>query len=141
MAQWPSTEASGAAGAGRDVGRPVSSDVPAFDAVEFDELSDMIGEEGVGEMVHIFEAETRQRLRRLEAGGQNLATQVREMHTLKGAAATVGAPRLATLGLLAEQAARQGTSPTADNLAAIADALEAFLAELRVRDRSREPAL
>jgi HPt (histidine-containing phosphotransfer) domain-containing protein len=117
------------------------SGVPAFDAVEFDELSDMIGEDGVTELVRIFEAQTRLRIRRLEAGGQDLTTQVREMHTLKGAAATVGAPRLATLGMVAEQAALDGIAPTGADFIAIADALEAFLADLRVRNRDREPAL
>ena len=48
--------------------------------------SEMIGEDGVMEMVEIFETETRQRLRRLAAGNQSIATLVREMHTLKGAA-------------------------------------------------------
>jgi HPt (histidine-containing phosphotransfer) domain-containing protein len=117
------------------------SGVPSFDAVEFDELSEMIGEDGVTELVWIFESETRHRLHRLEAGGQDLATQVREMHTLKGAAATVAAPRLASLGFVAEQAARDGVAPTAAGLAAIADALEAFLVEVRARNGGREAVL
>ena len=103
----------------------------AFDALEFDALSEMIGEDGVREMVEIFATETRQRLRRLTAGGQNCATLVREMHTLKGAAGTVAAPRLAFLGRAFEQAAQRGVGPTSDDLKAIDSALEAFLAAVR----------
>jgi HPt (histidine-containing phosphotransfer) domain-containing protein len=104
-----------------------ADDAAAFDAVEFGALSEMIGEDGVREMVEIFATETRQRLRRLTAGGQNCATLVREMHTLKGAAGTVAAPRLALLGRAFEQAAQRGIGPTSDDLKAIDTALEAFL--------------
>jgi HPt (histidine-containing phosphotransfer) domain-containing protein len=99
----------------------------AFDAVEFGALSEMIGEDGVREMIEIFAFETRQRLRRLEAGGQNCATLMREMHTLKGAAGTVAAPRLASLGRTFEHAAQHGIAPTPDDLKAIGSALEAYL--------------
>src|SRR5262249_25727953 len=108
MAQGPATLVGDGSGPGPDVAKSIPpSSIPAFDAVEFDELSDTIGEDGVAEMVRIFETETRQRLARLLSGTQDLGTQVREMHTLKGAAATVAAPRLSALGFLAEQAARR----------------------------------
>lgn len=110
---------------------------PAFDAAEFDELREMIGQDGVREMVEIFETETRQRLRRLTAGNQTTATLVREMHTLKGAAGTVAAPRLAVLGRTLEQAARDGIAPTLAQLKAIEAALEAFLAAVGVRNDLR----
>jgi HPt (histidine-containing phosphotransfer) domain-containing protein len=112
------------------------ADAAAFDAVEFGALSDMIGENGVQEMVEIFAADTRQRLQRLTAGGQNGATLVREMHTLKGAAGTVAAPRLALLGRAFERAAQRGIEPTSDDLKAIDMALEAFLAAVRTRNKS-----
>jgi HPt (histidine-containing phosphotransfer) domain-containing protein len=108
-----------------------SDDAPEFNSAEFDELSGMIGEDGVMEMVEIFEAETRQRLRRLAAGGQNIATQLREMHTLKGAAGTVAAPRLAALGRTFEMAARDGIAPSANDFKTIEQALEAYLTEVR----------
>jgi HPt (histidine-containing phosphotransfer) domain-containing protein len=123
-----------------DVRRGIEPNDPAFDAEEFDALSDMIGEDGVREMVEIFEAETRQRLRRLAAGDQNFAALVREMHTLKGAAATVAAPRLAVLGRAFEKAAQRGNAPTSDQLKAIGDALEAFLAQVRTRNETRAPS-
>lgn len=108
-----------------------AADTAVFDAVEFGELSGMIGEDGVREMIEIFAAETRQRLQRLTAGGQTSATLVREMHTLKGAAGTVAAPRLAELGRVFEQSAQRGIAPTSDDLTAIGTALEGFLAEVR----------
>jgi HPt (histidine-containing phosphotransfer) domain-containing protein len=105
-----------------------------FDAVEFSALSEMIGEDGVREMVEIFATETRLRVRRLTAGGQNCATLVREMHTLKGAASTVAAPRLAAMGRAFEHAARYGVGPTSDQLEAIDMALDAYLTAVRTRN-------
>jgi HPt (histidine-containing phosphotransfer) domain-containing protein len=121
-------------------GNAQDSSAAAFDAVEFNVLSDMIGEDGVREMVDIFTSETRQRMHRLTAGGQNCATLVREMHTLKGAASTVGAPRLAALGRALELAAGRGIGPTSGDLEAIDLALEAFLAAVRIRNKARDPA-
>ena len=115
--------------------------LPAFYAVEFGELSDMIGEDGAMEMVGIFETETGNRLRRLAAGGQSVVTLIREMHTLKGAAGTVAAPRLAALGWMLEQAAHEAIAPSEDDLIAIADAFAAWLEEVRLwRRRSANVA-
>lgn len=116
-------------------------DIPVFDAVEFDGLCDMIGEDGALEMVMIFEAETRQRLRRLMAGHQDIATQVREMHTLKGAAGTVASPRLAAMGEMLEHAADQGIAPGGDDIDAIEAALEDYLRSVRARNEQLAPAL
>jgi HPt (histidine-containing phosphotransfer) domain-containing protein len=113
-----------------------AADTTVFDAVEFSALSDMIGEDGVREMVEIFAAETRERVRRLTAGGQNCATLMREMHTLKGAACTVGAPRLAAMGRAFERSAQRGIGPTSEDLKAIDAALEAFLTAVRFRNEA-----
>jgi HPt (histidine-containing phosphotransfer) domain-containing protein len=112
-------------------------DALALQTRDFDQLIEMLGEDGVREMLEIFETETRRRLLRLATGGQDTATLIREMHTLKGAAGTVAAPRLAALGRSFEQAAREGIVPVPDDLQAIEDALEAFLAAIRDRDTSR----
>jgi signal transduction histidine kinase/DNA-binding NarL/FixJ family response regulator len=104
---------------------------PSFDAESFSEMVEMIGDDGVAEMVETFEIETRARLQRLRTGGQDITTIVREMHTLKGAAGTASAPHLAAIGLALEQAAKHGSPPTPDDLQAIGDALDAFLAEVR----------
>jgi HPt (histidine-containing phosphotransfer) domain-containing protein len=116
------------------------ADTAAFDATGFDELSEMIGDDGVREMVMIFEAETRQRLQRLASGGQDIATQHREMHTLKGAAGSVAAPRLTALVRSFEQAAHRGIAPAPDAIKELDAALEAWLAALRSRDGQRRTA-
>jgi HPt (histidine-containing phosphotransfer) domain-containing protein len=129
MADWPATIRD----AVMENAQAGSGDPPAFDAAEFDELSEVIGENGMREIVEIFATETRRRLRRLADGNQNLATQVREMHTLKGAAATVGAPRLTALGRTFEEAASDGIAFAADDLKVIEAELEAYLAAIRDR--------
>jgi HPt (histidine-containing phosphotransfer) domain-containing protein len=116
-----------------------SGETPAFNAAEFNELSEMIGEDGVMEMVEIFETETRARLRRLADGNQDMATQLREMHTLKGAAGTVAAPRLKVLGAKFEHAARDGIAPTRDQVGMIAAALEDYLAAARLWSLDHAP--
>lgn len=118
----------------------VLPDAPAFDAENFDTLSEMIGEDGAREMVEIFEAETRQRLRRLAVGEKDMAALVREMHTLKGAAGTVASPRLAEFGRALEAAAQRGIVPTPDHLKAIEETLEVFLKKARYRNGIRSAA-
>jgi HPt (histidine-containing phosphotransfer) domain-containing protein len=54
------------------------------------------------------------------------------MHTLKGAAGTVAAPRLAALGWMFEQAAHEAIVPTEEDLIAIADAFAAWLEGVRL---------
>ena len=128
-------------GSGARVSLAPPHDAPPFDAYGFGELIKMIGDDGVLEMVEIFSTETRLRLGRLAAGDQNVATLVREMHTLKGAAGTVASPRLTALGLTFEHAARRGVAPTADDLARIGEALEAYLSEVREWSRRKVPAV
>lgn len=115
-------------------------DTPPFDAAEFDELAEMIGDDGVMEMVTIFESETRHRLRRLAAGGQDLATLLREMHTLKGGAGSIGAPCLAALGRTFEQAACEGSAPSTADIGMIATALDAWLLAVRASRLHHLPA-
>ena len=116
------------------------SEPAVLDTVEFDGLIEMIGEEGVLEMIAIFETETRRRVARLRGGNQDIVTVAREMHTLKGAAGTVAAPRLAALGKAFEAAANQGTHPTPEDVQAIEDALDAFLGAIRGRAVNRAAA-
>jgi HPt (histidine-containing phosphotransfer) domain-containing protein len=123
-----------------DSGTAFFPDAPAYDAVEFAALSEMIGEDGVLEMVDIFESETRQRLRRLAAGGQDVGTQRREMHTLRGAASTVAAPRLTALARRFECATGRGVPTTANDIEALAWALEAYLTMVQMRNGFLQPA-
>ena len=115
-------------------------DPPALDAGAFDELIDMIGEEGVMEMVAIFETETRRRLRRLREGGQDKDALCREMHTLKGAAGTVAAPHLSILGRAFEDAANEDIPPTGEDIQTIEDALDTFLKAVHARHLNRAAA-
>jgi HPt (histidine-containing phosphotransfer) domain-containing protein len=110
---------------------PCVDDTPAFDAVDFDELAEAIGDDGVKEMVAIFEAETRLRLNRLAAGDQSQQTQLREMHTLKGAAGSVAARHLAGIGMRLEQAVHDGIAPTRHDRDMIEAALEIYLRAVR----------
>ena len=114
--------------------------IPVFDATEFAELSEAIGDDGVMEMIEIFETETRERMRRLGGFSQDITTQLREMHTLKGAASTVAAPRLADLSRILESAARRGIAPAPDQLASLTVALEAYLTAMRDWLGRRSPA-
>ena len=116
------------------------SEPVTFDAVEFDGLIDMIGEEGVTEMIGIFETETRRRVQRLRGGDQDMTTISREMHTLKGAAGTVAAPRLFALGRGFEEAANQDIPPTREDIQAIEDALDDFLLAIHSRGQNRVAA-
>ena len=115
-------------------------DPPALDLAAFDELFDMIGEDGVVEMVGIFETETRRRLSRLAAGDQDATTMSREMHTLKGAAGTVAAPYLAALGRTLEHALAGGIAPSETDLRAIEAGLNAFLAAVASNAGTRAEA-
>jgi signal transduction histidine kinase/HPt (histidine-containing phosphotransfer) domain-containing protein/ActR/RegA family two-component response regulator len=121
------------------VSRPTAAAIgppeqPAFDNLEFSDLIETIGEAGVNEMVRIFETETRHRLRRLTAHDQDDDALVFEMHTLKGAADTVAAPRLAALGRTLEHAAIKGIRPPPADIEAIADALDAWLEAVNARN-------
>ena len=120
MAHWPA-EPDDAAG---------RAEALAFDPVEFAILADALGDDGVREIVWIFETETRDRLRRLCEGGQDRPTIMRELHTLKGAASTVAAPRLTLLGRSLEHLVRQGGAPTPHDILAMEAALNAYLADI-----------
>ena len=103
----------------------------AFDPVEFATLAGALGDDGVREVVWIFETETRDRLQRLSEGGQDRPTIMRELHTLKGAASTVAAPRLTVLGRSLEHRTRQGGAPAPQDILAMEAALNAYLADLQ----------
>ena len=113
---------------------PVEPDAPVLDIRAFEEMAGELGEDGAMELVMIFESDTRDRLARMAAGGQDLSASAREMHTLKGAAGTVCCPRLAALGFACEQAARCGTLPRVEDLHTIVAVLDRFMAAVRARN-------
>jgi signal transduction histidine kinase/CheY-like chemotaxis protein/HPt (histidine-containing phosphotransfer) domain-containing protein len=61
-------------------------DVTAFDGVAFERLTREIGAECVAQLVTMFEAETRARLRLIAEDGLDRGRLIREVHSLKGAA-------------------------------------------------------
>ena len=120
-----------AAPEGRKTPSPPNAD--AFDIGQFEELTEMLGEDGVMEMIAIFEVDTRKRLDRLAAGTLDMQATIREVHTLKGAAGTVACPSLAAMGAALESAARQGKSPEREDLLTIEAMLELYLTAVRGR--------
>ena len=109
--------------------RPTSLDMAAMD-----EMLEAIGDDGVAEMVSMFERETRDRLARLADFADEPATQDREIHTLKGAANTVCAPALADLAAAIElRMKRGGGALVPDDVAALNEAFCEWLAAVQAR--------
>jgi CheY-like chemotaxis protein/HPt (histidine-containing phosphotransfer) domain-containing protein len=88
-------------------------DGPALDAAVLAEMEEAIGEDGLVEMIRLFLSETHSRLDRLGNGERDASIDLREVHTLKGAAATVGAPTLTAFALETEERLREGGSLSA----------------------------
>jgi histidine phosphotransfer protein HptB len=89
-----------------------------FDAREFDALMDDVGVEIMALTLDTFVSETEARLERMRDGQmpQDLA---REVHTLKGGAATFGATRLAEMARSIECAAMKGQPADSTQLRAL----------------------
>jgi len=103
---------------------------PPFDAAALRALAADIGEDGVGEMLEVFQRETRLRLQRMAAPGIPPVALMREAHTVKGAAGAVCAPLLRRRAEAIETALRNGGSMPSDALAGLEDAFAAFTAEV-----------
>jgi HPt (histidine-containing phosphotransfer) domain-containing protein len=99
---------------------------PAFDAAALHALGEDIGHDGVAEMLHVFQQETRVRLRRMMEAGSQSGSLMREAHTLKGAAGTVCAPLLRWRAEAIEAQLRAGGSIAPGELAGLTEALHAF---------------
>lgn len=104
-----------------------------FDPTLLETLRATFGADGLLELIAIFEIDTRNRLRRLAGTEQDIFTHMRDLHTLKGAAATVGCAVIADLALGHEQAARKGKRVESRDLRAIEAALDQYLAAIRAR--------
>ena len=92
------------------------------------EMAASIGEDGVAEMATLFRAETADRLARLADAGRETAADLREIHSLKGAAATVGAERIADMAQKLESRLRSGGSLAASDVPGLTDAFTAWQA-------------
>jgi CheY-like chemotaxis protein len=93
-------------------------------------LAEDLGTEGVTEVVNLFIVETRSRLHRMGSPNIDPGRLVREVHTLKGAAGTVCAPRLAGLAAALETRLRAGGSMGHTEVDGLAAAFDAYTTEV-----------
>jgi signal transduction histidine kinase/DNA-binding response OmpR family regulator len=114
--------------------RPVVHAHPdALDQVALDAMVEAIGEDGVAEMVAMFERETRERMARLAQPAASKADLVREVHTLKGAARTVCAQSLGEAAATAEQRAKDTGELDPADFSTLNLAFEAWLSAIHAR--------
>lgn len=97
------------------------------------EMEDAIGQDGIIEMVQLFQSETAARLARLMQPTRDLSIDLREVHTLKGAAATVGAPVLTELAVRIEESLREGGMLTQDDVVRLQARFDLWCAAINAR--------
>jgi len=119
---------------GGDAEAGPGSDTDAHDAacdeVALTALAQDLGSADVAELVNLFIAETRPRLHRMALPDADPGRLIREVHTLKGAAGTVCAPRLAGRAAALEARLRAGGSMDAVDVDALAAAFDAYVTEV-----------
>jgi CheY-like chemotaxis protein/HPt (histidine-containing phosphotransfer) domain-containing protein len=98
----------------------------AFDSAGFEQLKQDMGADGIAEMVMLFEQETSVRLNLLSQGGLERSHALREVHSLKGAAASVCAMSLATCAADAEARLRRDDASAAVDTAPLTVAFDAW---------------
>ena len=84
----------------------------------------------MAEVVNLFIVETRSRLHRMASPDIDPGRLTREAHTLKGAAGTVCAPRLAGLAAALEARLRAGGSMGPTEVDGLAAAFDAYVTEV-----------
>lgn len=99
-----------------------------------------LGAEAAAELLALFIAETRARLRRLADPALDAHRLLRDVHTLKGGAGTAAARRLATLAGALEARLRTGGTTGAADVAALQAAFAAYTDSVRAFARRREAA-
>ncbi len=113
-------------------GIPASTaDEAAADADALRRLKQEIGDDGYAELITLFEAETSTRLILLSDPGLDRATRIREMHSLKGAAASVGAVSLSRCAAGFERALIHEDAPVAVDVASLTEAFDAWRETVR----------
>ena len=85
-----------------------------------------LGAETAGELIELFIAETRARLRRIAAPACEAGRLLRDVHTLRGGAGTVAATRLAALAHALETRLRAGGTASDTDVAALQAAFDAY---------------
>jgi signal transduction histidine kinase/CheY-like chemotaxis protein/HPt (histidine-containing phosphotransfer) domain-containing protein len=106
----------------------------ALDQDAFSELTREIGADCIADMIAMFEAETRTRLTLLADRGLDRVTLVREVHTLKGAAAATCAASLSLRAAVIEQRLRHDEPRDDIDLAPLTEAFEAWRAAVHRLD-------
>jgi signal transduction histidine kinase/CheY-like chemotaxis protein/HPt (histidine-containing phosphotransfer) domain-containing protein len=102
----------------------------ALDRQSFARLKEDIGEDGVAELLAMFEVETRARLALIADRRLDRTTLAREVHSLKGAAATACAVSLARLAAALETCLERGDGVAEADVSALTEAFEAWRAEV-----------
>ncbi len=111
---------------------PPAEDQPvALDTDGLREMGEAIGDDGIVEVVAIFQRETRDRLERLRSTTVDPSLVEREVHSLKGAAGTVSALRLEAVAQMVELRLRQGGTLADVDIANMTAAFEAWAVAVR----------
>ena len=110
---------------------PADAQLAALDTDGLREMGEAIGDDGVVEVVAIFQRETRDRLERLRSATVDPSVVEREMHSLKGAAGTVSALRLEAVARMVELRLQQGGTLADADIANMTAAFEAWAMAVR----------
>ncbi len=105
---------------------------PPLDHSAFAELLRDIGDDGAAELVTLFDVESRARLARIDGGILDRATLTRELHTAKGASATVCAVWLSRRAAELETRLKRGDDLTDSDIAGLREAHDAWRGELAI---------
>jgi CheY-like chemotaxis protein/HPt (histidine-containing phosphotransfer) domain-containing protein len=103
---------------------------PALDRASFARLKEDIEEQGVADLIAMFEAETLDRLARIADPHLDRGTLSREVHSLKGAAAAASATLLSRRAADLEIRLEHGEGMNDDDIPALTEALDAWGQEL-----------
>jgi len=104
-----------------------------LDDIALARLADEIGTDGVAELIAMFAQETLARLEVIADPGSDRARRIREVHSLKGAAAAVCAISLSdrAAGLETQLKHSESIDPAGIDVAPLAEAFEAWRAAVR----------
>jgi signal transduction histidine kinase/CheY-like chemotaxis protein/HPt (histidine-containing phosphotransfer) domain-containing protein len=108
----------------------------ALDGAAFKHLAEEIGDDGMAELVTVFENETLTRLALISGAGLDHATLIREIHSLKGAAASVCAHLLSGQAAAIEVRLLHGDALDDADVARLTAAFEAWRGMVRAPDRA-----
>jgi CheY-like chemotaxis protein len=106
----------------------------ALDRQSLARLKEDIGEDGVAELVAMFEAETRARLTLIADRRLDGVTLTREVHSLKGAAGAACAVSLARLAVALEMRLKRGEGVKEADPPALTEAFEAWRREVHATE-------